>query len=463
MKLKLARQTPGQSWYPWLVVTVLVVVYTSSFIDRTILSLMVRPIRASLGISDTEFSYLTGFAFVIMYSIAGVPFGEAVDRWSRRGLIALGAAAWSCMTALCGLANSYSHLFAARIGVGVGEATLSPAAYSLVSDYFPRERLSRALSVFALGVPIGGGLALIIGGPLVQTLMAGGARDLPLIGVRQPWQMVFLTIGLPGVLLSLLTLLVVREPARHDTRSSEQAHSEVSFGQVVAHLWRRRAIFGPTFLGMGLYAVFGYAANTWYPAFLQRVWGFNVAEAGLMLGTSTLILGVLGAMTSGWVSDRLIARGCTDGHLRVGIVYVTGLFLCGFFGALVPVRWLSLALISATAFFAFTWLGSCTALVQIATPNRMRGRMSAIYLFFINLISVGCGPTAVAYATDHVFGRDEAVGSSLALVAALSLGLSVICLLRGLSPVRKLLEPAGSDAARTHVASAGRIGLELGD
>jgi MFS family permease len=157
--------------YSWAVVAVLMVLYTCSFVDRTILNLMVGPIRAGLGISDTQFSYLTGFAFVVMYSIAAIPFGWVVDRWSRRALIALGVTAWSVMTAMCGFASSFAQLFAARVGVGVGEASLSPAAYSLVSDYFPRQALARAraLSVFGLGVPIGSGFAMVIGGPLVQS------------------------------------------------------------------------------------------------------------------------------------------------------------------------------------------------------------------------------------------------------------------------------------------------------
>jgi MFS family permease len=424
-----SRPRHGSALYPWLVVCVLMLLYTSSFIDRMILNLMVRPIRTDLGISDSEFSYLTGFAFVIMYSIAAVPVGWAVDRWNRRDLIALGVAAWSGMTALCGVAGTYGQLFAARVGVGIGESTLSPAAYSLLSDYFRREQLARALSIFALGIPIGSGLALTIGGPMVQALTATGPVSIPLLGVVKPWHLVFFAIGLPGFVLALLTLVVVREPDRqHSTARSSQRKESASFMDAVGFIWRERGVYSPAFLGQGAFALFGYGAATWYPSYLERVHGLTVAEAGTLLGASTAILGSLGFVVAGSLTDRWLSRGHADAHLLVGILYAAGLLVCGVVGPLASAKWLALVFVAATALFAFTWLGSCVALVQLVTPSCMRGQVSAIYLFFINLLALGLGPTAVALVTDHVFHDDRQVGGALAIVAFLSIsaGLGVL-------------------------------------
>lgn len=175
-----ARAGEGPSGaYAWYVVAVLLLAYTLSFIDRMILSLLVGPIRADLGISDTQMSLLMGFAFAIFYSVLGIPLGWLADRGSRRGLMVAGVAAWSVMTAICGLTRSYVGLFLARIGVGVGEATLSPAAYSLLGDYFPREKLGRAMAVYSIGVPLGSGIALVAGALVVRFVTEGPPMVLP--------------------------------------------------------------------------------------------------------------------------------------------------------------------------------------------------------------------------------------------------------------------------------------------
>ena len=427
--------------YPWLVVGVLMVLYTSSFIDRMILNLMVGPIRADLRISDTEFSHLTGFAFVIMYSIMAIPVGWAVDRGNRRNLVALGVAAWSAMTALCGLAGTYGQLFAARVGVGIGESTLSPAAYSLLSDYFRREQLARALSIFALGIPLGSGLALTIGGPLVQSLTASAAVSLPLLGLVKPWHLVFFAVGLPGFVLALLTLAIVREPERRHDPSRLQPPGEegVPLRDTLRFIWRKRGVYAPAFWGQAAFALFGYGAATWYPSYLERVHGLTVAEVGTLLGLSTAVLGSLGFVGAGWLTDRWVSRGQADAHLRVGMLYAVGLLVCGVVGPLAPVKWLAMLFTSGTALFAFTWLGSCVALVQLVTPSRMRGQVSAVYLFFINLIALGLGPTAVALVTDRVFHDDRRVGGALALVAVLSIGAGLMVLQRGRRAVRGYL------------------------
>ena len=418
---------PAKPVYPWLVMFVLMLLYTSSYIDRTILGILVGPIKKDLAISDTQFSLLTGFAFVIFYTLAGIPMGWMVDRWNRRNLIVAGVTVWSIMTAACGLAGSYWTLFAARIGVGVGEATLSPATYSMTTDLFDRQKLARALSVYSLGIPIGTALASIIGGSVVQAVGAADAVDLPLIGATKPWQIVFLVIGLPGLLLALMTL-VVREPARRKPPGG--AAAPVSVMQALAYLAQHWRAYLPIFLGPALVNMFSFSVIAWYPAYLQRVHGFPIVQSGLFVGLSTLVFGILGTIFCGWLADRLVARGRLDSHLLVGSLYGLGIFVCGGLGPLVPFTWLALALASLTMFFSNTWNGVSAAALQLITPGHMRGQISAIWLFFANLVVMTFGPLLVALITDYGFGRDSAVGYSLAISATISavFGCSVMML-----------------------------------
>jgi MFS family permease len=418
--------TPHGRVYPWIVVVLLMVLYTSSYIDRTVLSLLVKPIRADLQITDTEYSILAGFAFVIMYSIAGIPCGWIADRWSRRGLIAIGSAFWSVMTAACGLANSFGTLFAARVGVGIGEATLSPGSYSIISDYFKKERMSRALSLYALGIPIGSGLALVAGGMIVAYATQAGTVELPLFGVLKPWQLVFVAVGLPGLLLAPLVLLIIREPQRSEITTMAISGDRPTFGATLRYMWTRRGIYGGATFGVGLAALFGYGITAWYPTYLQRVHGFSIANAGLLLGFGNVVFGVIGSLTAGWWADWLAARGRDDAQFVVNSWYAVGLLICGALGPIVPLEWLSIAMVVVTPFFSKTAIGAMAALIQIVTPNRMRGQISAIYLFAVALVGQSIGPTAVAVCTDYLFKDDNAVGWSLALVGTVFCSLGVV-------------------------------------
>ncbi len=417
--------------YSWIVIGVLILLYTSSFIDRQIVGLMVKPIREDLQISDTAFSFLSGFSFALLYSIAGVPVGYAVDRWSRSKLIAIGVFFWSVMTFACGLVNTYWRLFAARVGVGIGEAVLSPASYSLVSDLFPPQRLARALSVYTLGVPLGSGLALLIGGPLVEAISAMGSVHIPLIGEVRPWQAVFIAVGAPGILLALLSLAVVREPPRKTTPGEDTP----GFRQVMQYILANRKIYTPLFFGLTLVALIWYGAAAWYPAYLQRVHGFSVSDAGIFLGVSALVFGMIGTASGGLIADWFLARGYADGHGRVGILFSLGVLVCSGLGPVIPIKWLSLTLISLNSLFAFTWIGVNAAVLQIVTPNRMRGQVSAIYLFVANAISLGLGATTVALATDYIFKDDAMVGASISLVSFVTVILTVLVMYPGLKHV----------------------------
>jgi len=422
--------------YAWYVVAVLLLAYTLSFIDRMILSLLVGPIRADLGISDTQMSLLMGFAFAIFYSVLGIPLGWLADRGSRRGLIVAGVAAWSVMTAVCGLTKGYVGLFLARIGVGVGEATLSPAAYSMLGDYFPREKLGRAMAVYSIGVPLGSGIALVAGALVVKFVTEGPALVLPLLGAMQPWRLTFLVVGLPGLLVALLIALTVREPARSGPKAG------VEKGEFTAFLKSHPAAITAHFVSMSLIALVMYGAMAWIPQFLHRTYAMPVHQAGLWFGAATALCGAAGLLLGGAMADGLYRRGRKDAHLRIIRLNAVGLIPLLIGMALAPSLGLALAAMILTMLIGTIHGGVAGAALQMITPSRLRARMVALYFLVANLIGLGCGPTAMALVTDRVFGDDAALRYAIALVTALAMPVAAIVATLGLKPFARAAEAA---------------------
>jgi MFS family permease len=423
--------------YSWTVVAFLMLLYTSSFIDRQILALLVKPIRTDFHIDDFQYGLLTGLAFVGTYAIAGLPIGVIVDRWSRKGVILIGVTAWSLMTAACGVTNSFGSLFLTRIGVGIGEATLSPASYSLISDIFPKDKLGRALSLYGLGIPIGSGLALVIGGQVVTAVAAIGPVDIPLVGMTRPWQTVFMAIGLPGLLLALAAIFIIREPKRH--KSQAEIESSPTIGDALLFFGQNIRCYAGLFMGMGLLAMYGYGCNAWYPTLLQRVYGFTIGQAGLFLGISTLIFGIGGGLFAGWLSDRLLAKGHPDAHYRVSIGYCLAFAVTGAVGSAASSPWIAFPLIAISLAFSNTIIGVVAAALQILTPPRMRGLISSLFLAIAAFVGFAFGPSAIGFATTYIFRDDNLVGYSLALVAAIFPTLGAVAFWFGRKPLLEKL------------------------
>lgn len=430
-----APDTPSPA-YAWYVVVVLLLAYTLSFIDRMILSLLVGPIRADLGISDTQMSLLMGFAFAIFYSALGIPLGWLADRRARRGLIVAGIAAWSLMTAACALTRSYAGLFLARVGVGVGEATLSPAAYSMLGDYFPREKLGRAMAVYSIGVPLGSGIALVAGSLVVKFVTEGPAVVVPLLGALEPWRLTFLWVGLPGLLVAALVGLTVREPRRLG------AAAEAGRGEFMAFLRAHPAAIAAHFGGMSLVALVMYGAMAWIPQFLHRTYGMPVPQAGLWFGIATAACGACGLLIGGWMADSLYRRGYKDAHLRV--IRLNAIVLLPLFVgmALAPSAGIALTLMIVGMLAGTLHGGVAGAALQLITPNRLRARMVALYFLVANLVGLGLGPTAIALVTDLVFGEDAALRYALAIVTGIALPVSAVILTLGLKPFARAVEAA---------------------
>lgn len=405
--------TAPRAAYSWYVVGVLMLAYVSSFVDRQILALLVEPIKRDLEISDTRMSLLMGLSFALFYSVLGFPIGRLADHRSRRGIIGWGIAVWSLMTALSGLARNYGQLFLARVGVGVGEAALSPPAFSLIADYFPRERLGTAIGVYSLGIYLGSGIALMLGGWVVGLVGGSEAWTLPLLGSLRPWQVVFILVGLPGLLLALL-VRTIREPVRGAMGGATAARLPV--GEIVRYIQVHRRAFLSHNLGFALIALVNYGWAFWVPSFLIRTHGWSPGHAGLIYGLWTATFGVAGVVTGGVVGDRLTRRGYLDAKLRVGLLGASIQTLTAFLFLFSPTAYMEAALIPST-FFASFGFGAAAAGVQEISPVPMRAQASALYLFVVNLVGLGAGPTLVAALTDYVYRDPLAVGRSLLWVS----------------------------------------------
>lgn len=422
---------PGRSLaYPWYVVGVLMLVYVFSFIDRQILNLLVGPIRTDLGISDTQMSLLMGFSFAVFYTLCGIPLGRLADSKSRRGLIAAGLVFWSLATAACGMVSRYWQLFIARVGVGVGEAALSPAAYSLITDYFPKEKRATAMSVYSMGIFIGAGIAFLLGGLVIKFAVAHGPVTLPLIGEIRPWQVVFLILGGAGVLFSLV-LFTVREPPRTGS------HQAPPLREVLAYFGKnRRTVLCHNF-GFAFLALSSYSASAWIPSFFVRVHGWDAGHLGLVYGSIVTVFAPAGTVFGGWLADRWSKQGVTDATLRVGLYAAIGCVPLGSLFVFPASANLAAALLIPGAFLLGMPFGVAPAGVQELMPPNMRGQATAVYLFVVTLVGLGIGPTAVALCTDFLFQDDKAVGWSMLLVCGTAQVIAVFVLWAGLKPFRE--------------------------
>jgi len=418
----------------WFTVAILLMAYVLSFVDRQILNLLVGPIRADLGISDTQMSLLMGLSFAIFYTIAGIPLGRVADTRSRRGLIAWGILFWSLMTAACGLAKQYWHFVLFRIGVGAGEAALSPAAYSLMADSFPPEKRATAISVYSMGIYLGAGMAFLLGGIVITWANARGDMVLPLLGTVRPWQVIFLVLGAAGALFSLV-LLAIREPSRKGVG----AGVAVPLKDVGAYLLSiRKAVICHNF-GFACLSFASYGASAWIPTFFIRNHGLTAGEVGIYYGSLVMFAGSLGIVFGGRLSDYLSRRGYKDSNMRVGLLSAVLTLMCNVVYLVdnMTVLWIIMFFNVFTVAMPF---GVAPAAIQEVMPNSMRGQASAIYLFVITLIGLGIGPTAVALVTDYVFQDDMAIRYSIFWVASIITIGAVVLLWMGIKPYREARE-----------------------
>jgi len=418
--------------YGWYVVVILTIAYAVSFLDRQILALLVQPIKHDLGISDTRMSLLLGLAFAVFYTVLAIPLGRMADRRSRRGMIALGITVWCTMTAACGLAKNFIQLFIARLGVGVGEATLNPAALSMISDYFPRERRGKAVAFYSMGISLGGGIALYVGGQVIHYVSGAPPVSLPLVGTLAAWQTVLLWVGLPGLIIAALMATIV-EPVRRDKirleHQGEATEDRISIKQVIGFLFERRRTYGTLFMGMSVVTIIGYAYMFWIPTMFVRTWGWSIPQISKAYGIAVLISGPAGVALGGWLGDWLYRRGWRDGHMRATLIGALILIAFSIAAPLMPTPELAVAMLFPATLGAAMPSATGAAALMMIVPNQMRAVTTALYYFVIGILGLVAGPTAVALVTDYGFGDDAALRYSIVWVVvgagALALGFLV--------------------------------------
>jgi MFS family permease len=388
------------------------IAYIFSFVDRTLLNFLVGPIKADLGISDTQMSLLMGFSFALFYTLFGLPIGRLADSRNRKGIIGVGIFLWTVATAACGFVRNFWQFLIARMGVGVGEAALSPAAYSLVTDMFPKEKLAKALSVYSMGIFIGAGIASGVGGAVVEWASTRDDFDLGPLGTVYPWQMAFIVIGILG-LAPIGLLALFKEPVRRGiqkitTADGRQVNPSVPVKEIAGYMRANWKTFTCHHIGFAILAFSSWGVGSWGVAFMSRTHGWEPGRIGFFFMLHVIFAGCLGIVTGGILCDRLAKKGRTDAPMIVGLLSSALWIPTGIMYPIVNNGWVSWGFMIPTYFFTAFATGVAAAAIQQIVPNNMRSQCSAVYLFAVNLIGMGLGPTGVALITDYVF-RDESM------------------------------------------------------
>ena len=400
----------------WVMVCILCLANAFSFTDRFLIALLAQPIKVSFGISDTSLGLLQGATFGIFYAALGLPLAWVADRTVRRNVIAAGSALWSLATILAGVVVGYPAFFLTRTGVAIGEATLSPSAFSMISDSFPARRLSLPMGIFASGVAIGTGASFIFGGALYEYFKAAGGWTFPVAGHCEPWQCVFIAIGLIGLVVPLLLIAMVREPERRGLTSNADSGS---FREFAAFVLAERRILWPIVLGFALATFASAGIAAWTPTVLIRNYGMNIGEVGAWLGSIYLVSGIVGSILGGSLADLADSWGAEHGKLVVASGAIGLQILPNVIGPLSGSATVTLICYSITVILGQAVAAPTAAALQLLTPNRMRAKVNASYYFVFNVIGIGLGPVAAAFISDEFFPGVSGLSSGIAIVAAI--------------------------------------------
>jgi MFS family permease len=406
-------------------VAVLALCYMVSFVDRQILGLLIEFIRADLGLTDTQISLVAGLAFAIFYTSAAVPLAMIADRWSRKGVIMAGVVIWGAMTSLCGLAASFTQLFLGRLGVGLGEAALTPSAYAIIADIYSGKTRARAMSIFVIGGAAGAGIAMMIGAGAVALAGQADRLNMPLLGEMSVWRVVMIGLGAFTMLLIFPLLLIISPPLMTQPALAKNGNT----GDVVRDLWQHRRGFAALFLGIPLINMGGYGYNFSAPAMLIRNFGWAEVDVGLWLGGTQVVAGVLGVLCFGFLAQYW-RRDASEDWLIKWIIWTTlpAAVLLGVAGFATNAPF-AIGLLAGVAFLTGAMSALAPVALQAITLPDRRARVSSLFLLVANLVGIGLGPLAVSLGTDYGFGDANSVGMSMALVCgtALTLG-SLVCI-----------------------------------
>jgi MFS family permease len=404
-------------------------------LDRQVLSLLVGPIKRDLALSDFEIGLLQGAGFAVLYSIASFPIGWFVDRYPRRLLVWAGVTLWALSASFCGMARGFASFVIARMGVGIGEAALMPAAYSILADLFRPSRLAFALAIMLVGGAVGGGAAVGLSGTIVGFAEAGHGYQLPFVGPIAAWRFALIVTGIPGSVLGALIFLI-REPDRRN-----RLRATMSLSETFRFIRERRALLVCLLPGLALQSIVVAGFVSWFPTYMIRVFGWSVSQTSLALALIISIGPSLGALATGWLIDSLFGAGRTDAHLRVTALVILGASFIGVAAFQINRPWFFLALafpLSMTLVFA----PPTAAALQIIAPSEMRGQMGAIVTFIVSGVGPALGPTLVGALSDFVFHDEARVGTSIALLLGTLGPISAVLFGLGMKPMREAVRLA---------------------
>ncbi|MFL0357486.1 spinster family MFS transporter [Erythrobacter sp. GH1-10] len=384
----------------------LTVTYFFSYMDRQILAILLEDIKADLLLNDTQLGLLSGFAFALFYATLGIPVAALADRMNRVNIISIALALWSAMTAVCGLAQNFTQLLLARIGVGIGEAGSSPPSHSIIADMFPANKRALALSIYSLGVTLGAAAGQMFGGNLTYFF---------------DWRVAFIAIGLPGVVLAIIVKVFATEPMRKAEPGAVEATEMPSIRDGFRTIFANRAAVWLV-AGVTLTSMIGYALTGWTPAYLIRSFELNTLQIGNIVAPLLALAGIASGLGSGWLANRLSDRfGLHAQPLMIAVLKTIALpFLIWFY--LAEDAFWAVGVYFLALLFQSCYLGPTFALIQTLAPLKMRAVWAAITLLVINLIGLGAGPTMVGVISDLFVERygEESLRYSLLVIASLT-------------------------------------------
>ncbi len=431
---------PKADFGAWWMLTILLALYTLSFVDRFVIVMLVDPIAEDLSLSDFEMSLVLGPAFGVCYAIFGLPLGWAADRYDRRWVIFWGVVVWSFSTIATGVATGFLMLIAARMLVAVGEASLTPAAHSMITDRFPRERLTTAISIYSMGPKAGSSLAFIIGGLIIAATAAAGAATLPGLGRMEPWHLTMIIVGAPGLVMAFL-IFTIKEPTR---RTAPVANGEAASETFLSYVGARRQLFVPLIAGFCFVSIASVALQNWIPAYMDRHFGWRPIEYGAAIG----IISALAALTlplKGVFVDWVYARGVDDAPLRFYTWLLAGTLPVSGVAFFLSNPYIFLILYGLIQVVALPYMLYASATIQVIAPNAMRGRLIGGLLFFVSIAATMLGPTLVAFLNDFILPGKNQLGPALGIVSVAGIGLGYLCLRGSLRRVAPLVARARAD------------------
>ncbi|MBB5732848.1 MFS family permease [Altererythrobacter atlanticus] len=427
--------TMGQAYFAaW----VLAIAQMCAQLNNGVMTLMVEPVKRDLDLTDLQMSYLLGFSAVLFYALVGIPAARLVDRYNRKWLMIVSVAIWSAATAACGMAANFWQFFAARFGIGTGEAINGPLSYSLLADHFQPERLPRGIAIYNVGLQGGAALSLLLGAFLIYITGGLPTVELPWLGTVRDWQMVFVFTGLTGIPVILL-LTLMGEPKRRGiaAQRARTGAATVNLRDVLAYLFRHWRLYGPMFLGLSLTSIHMLGLGAWSAAFYTRTYGWEPATIGLYSGLVSLVLAAPALFGAVWFNELLTTRGHADTNLRVMAIGITAAAPFTIAMPFMPSPWLALAMGGIGPALMLVAAPSLNTALQIITPNEMRGQVTAIYLFTMFAAGGSIGPTLFAFLTQEVFGDESMLRYAVAASATITFPLAALTYWLGLRPYRQ--------------------------